>query len=175
MKKTNIFQEVVTSFSPIMEKLIINICKDLDKEDQISILLNKYLYTNKIKTLKNLQSKKKKTKRRKTSYSMFLAHNNIRKENKILTLKEYNTIKGQYWKKISIEEKNKYQKMAETWNEKNLDSLKSSTKSSPKLSPKLSPILSSNEIILKKTNINENESIIDCFFDDMNNDEIIEI
>jgi hypothetical protein len=51
---------------------------------------------------------------------MFLAHNNIRKMNEKLTLKEYNMLKGKYWKTITKEEKDKYQAMADKWNMENM-------------------------------------------------------
>jgi hypothetical protein len=121
MKKTNIFNNIITNFSPVVEELIRNICTDLDNEDKIDEMLEKYLYNDKIKTLRNLVKKKNKSIRKKTSYSMFLAHNNIRKNNNNkLTLKEYNILKGEYWKNITLEEKNKYQKLADQWNMENM-------------------------------------------------------
>ena len=121
MKTTNIFNNLITGLSPFLEELIRNICTDLDNEDKIDEMLEKYLYDDKIKTLKNLAKKKTKNVRKKTSYSMFLAHNTIRKNNdNKLTLKEYNKIKGEYWKNIKFEEKNEYQKMADKWNMENM-------------------------------------------------------
>jgi len=120
MKKTNIFNNIITNFSPAIEELIRNICNDLDNKDKIDEMLEKYLYDDKIKTLRNLVKKKNKSVRKKTSYSMFLAHNNIRKNNDKLTLKEYNILKGQYWKNITVEEKDKYQKLADKWNMENM-------------------------------------------------------
>lgn len=120
MKKTNIFNNIITNFSPVIEELIRNICTDLDNKDKIDEMLEKYLYDDKIKTLRNLVKKKNKSVRKKTSYSMFLAHNNIRKNNDKLTLKEYNILKGQYWKNITVEEKDKYQKLADKWNMENM-------------------------------------------------------
>jgi len=120
MKKTNIFNNIITNFSPVVEELIRNICSDLDNEDKIDEMLEKYLYDDKIKTLRNLVKKKNKSVRKKTSYSMFLAHNNIRKNNDKLTLKEYNILKGKYWKNITAEEKDKYQKLADKWNMENM-------------------------------------------------------
>ena len=113
MKKTNIFNDIITYISPCVEELIRNICTDLDNKDKIEEMLEKYLYDDKVKTLKNLVKKK--------TYSMFLAHNNIRKNNNDkLTLKEYNKLKGNYWKNITFEEKNGYQKMADKWNMENM-------------------------------------------------------
>ncbi len=120
MKTTNIFNNIITNLSPCVEELIRNICTDLDNEDKINEMLEKYLYDDKVKTLKNLVKKKTKSIRKKTSYSMFLAHNNIRKNNNKLTLKEYNTLKGEYWKNITLEEKNEYQKLADKWNMENM-------------------------------------------------------
>jgi hypothetical protein len=120
MKKTNIFNNIITNFSPVVEELIRNICIDLKNEGKTEEMLEKYLYDDKIKTLRNLVKKKNKSVRKKTSYSMFLAHNNIRKMNEKLTLKEYNMLKGKYWKTITKEEKDKYQAMADKWNMENM-------------------------------------------------------
>jgi hypothetical protein len=108
MKKTNIFNNIITNFSPVVEELIRNLCIDLNNEGKTEEMLEKYLYDDKIKTLRNLVKKKNKSVRKKTSYSMFLAHNNIRKMNEKLTLKEYNMLKGKYWKTITKEEKDIY-------------------------------------------------------------------
>jgi len=164
MKKTNIFNNIITNFSPIIEELIRNICKDLDNEDMINVMLEKYLYDDKIKTLKNLVKKNNKNIRQKTSYSMFLAHNNIRKTNDKLTLKEYNLLKGKYWKNISIEEKSKYQKMAEEWNLENMSYKMGKIEQLKKNKPKP-----------KKINIKTTDDLLDCFFDDNRSvEEIVE-
>ena len=44
MKKTNIFNNIITNFSPAIEELIRNICNDLDNKDKIDEMLEKYLY-----------------------------------------------------------------------------------------------------------------------------------
>jgi len=154
MKKTNVFNNIITNFSPVVEELIRNICKDLDNEDKINEMLEKYLYDDKIKTMKNFVQKKQKNVRKKTSYSMFLAHNNIRKNNDKLTLKEYNLLKGKYWKTISVEEKSLYQKMAEEWNNENM-------------AYKMGKI---GELKKKKEKMKDQDKIkddlLDCFFDE---------
>ena len=163
MKKTNIFNNIITNFSPIVEGLIRNICKDLDQEDKVNEMLEKYLYDDKIKTMKNFVQKKQKNIRKKTSYSMFLAHNNIRKTNEKLTLKEYNLLKGKYWKTISVEEKSSYQKMAEEWNLENM----------PYKMGKISQLKKKKKkvVVVKDTTDN---ALLDCFFDDTAVEQIIE-
>ena len=59
MKETNIFNNLISTFSPVIEDLIYNICTDLNNEDKIDEMLEKYLYDDKIKTLRNLVQKKK--------------------------------------------------------------------------------------------------------------------
>ena len=155
MKETNIFNNLISTFSPVIEDLIRNICTDLNNEDKIDEMLEKYLYDDKIKTLRNLVQKKKiKMFIKKTSYSMFLAHNDIRKKNTKLTLIEYNILKGQYWKNISDEEKDKHQKMADKWNMENM----------PYKMGKIEQLKNKSKKIVKKEETSDD--ILDCFFDE---------
>jgi hypothetical protein len=163
MKKTNVFNDIITNFSPVIEKLIRNLCKDLDNEDKTNEMLEKYLYDDKIKTLKNLVQKKQKNIRKKTSYSMFLAHNNIRKTNEKLTLKEYNLLKGKYWKTISVEEKDSYQKRADEWNLENMPYKMGKVDQLKKKKVKLKV-----QQIEKKTD----NDLLDGFFDDTSSQQV---
>ena len=99
-----------------VKQLLVNVCRDLNKEDEIPKILKKYLNTNKVVKTK---SKLFKNKRKKTAYSMFLKYNTIRKDNPGMTLEEYNVSKGKYWKTINPEEKDIYERKAREWNENN--------------------------------------------------------
>jgi len=162
MKKTNIFNNIITNFSPVVEDLIRNLCKDLDNEDRIEEMLEKYLYDDKIKTLRNLVKKKTKSVRKKTSYSMFLAHNTIRKNNDKLTLKEYNILKGKYWKTITKEEKDGYQKLADKWNMENMPYKMGKINQMKKPQKK--------EVVRE---VVATDDILECFFDDKKAEEVI--
>ena len=85
---------------------------------------------------------------------MFLAHNDIRKKNTKLTLIEYNILKGQYWKNISDEEKDKHQKMADKWNMENM----------PYKMGKIEQLKNKSKKIVKKEETSDD--ILDCFFDE---------
>lgn len=163
MKKTNIFNNIITNFSPVVEELIRNICNDLQHEDKIEEMLEKYLYDDKIKTLRNLAKKKSKSVRKKTSYSMFLAHNTIRKNNEKLTLKEYNILKGKYWKTIMKEEKDKYQKLADEWNMENM----------PYKMGKINQLKNKQKKVVVKKVVTATDDILECFFDDKKAEEVI--
>ena len=134
------------------ENLIRNICKDLQKEEEVDNLISKYLSKddnkNSIYIKKNKQVKNK---RKKTAYSMFLKYNTIRKENLNMTLEEYNIYKGEYWKNISSEEKSKYRQYADEWNEKN----------------KTTKQKKEENIDIEISNKKDKEvDLLDCFFDD---------
>lgn len=163
MKKTNIFNNIITNFSPVVEELIRNICRDLGNEDKTNEMLEKYLYDDKIKTLRNLVKKKNKSVRKKTSYSMFLAHNTIRKTNEKLTLKEYNLLKGKYWKTITKEEKDKYQKLADKWNMENM----------PYKMGKINQLKNKPKKKVVVQTVVATDDILECFFDDKKAEEVI--
>lgn len=141
--------ELTQYLSEQSEYLIRNICKDLGKEEYTEKLINKYLKTEKIYKKKTSNVKNK---RKKTSYSMFLKYNTIRKDHTKMTLEEYNIYKGEYWKNISSEEKNKYQKLADSWNEEYKNN---KIKKEEKIDIRY----------IKKEKTNDVD-ILDCFFDD---------
>lgn len=145
---TNYLLDINNYLSNVTEKLIINICKDLNKEEEIDRIIKKYLKQEKIYKKKTVQVKNK---RKKTSYSMFLKYNTIRKENPKMTLEEYNIYKGEYWKNIPSEEKLKYSRLADEWNDKN-----KTTKQEKE---------EKIEINTEKKDKKEID-LLDCFFDD---------
>ena len=99
-----------------VKELIENICKDLNKESDIPRILKKYLNTRKLTQIKKNPLKNK---RKRTAYTMFLKYNTIRKDNPEMSLEEYNTYKGKYWKTINPEEKDIYERKAKEWNQEN--------------------------------------------------------
>jgi len=141
----NTLIKIKTILHEDLENLIKSICKDLDKEEETEKLINKYLNIDMKKIF--IENKNYKNKRRKTAYSMFLKYNNIRKNNPEMSLEEYNIYKGEYWKNISIEEKNLYENKAEEWNTKYKNNLVEKKED-------------------KKKKKQENKDIFDCFFDE---------
>lgn len=143
---SNYLSELSNYLCNSTEDLIRNICKDLGKEEETNKIIKKYL-----KEERNYKKKiNLKNKRKKTSYSMFLKYNTIRKENPGMTLEEYNIYKGEYWKNISSEEKLKYSKLANEWNEQN------KTTKQIKKEEKINIEIKSDKKI----------ELLDCFFDD---------
>lgn len=133
-----------------LENMLKNVCKDLGKEEETERILKKFLRQEKVyKTI--TKTKQVKNKRKKTAYSMFLKYNKIRKNNPDMTLEEYNIYKGEYWKNISSEEKARYTKLADEWNEKN------------KTTKQLKEQNVSVEVEKKK---DKEIDLLDCFFDD---------
>lgn len=125
MNKTHLklYESFFSANLPIFEDLIEKICKKLDKEDKIQELKKELLYDDKNKFKKILNKKINKKKRKKTSYTMFLADKKI-----LVTLKnkfpnhnlsEFNKEKGNYWRE-TIKKSEKllevYEKQAEDFN-----------------------------------------------------------
>ena len=68
---------------PILESLVEGVCQKLGHEDKIEEMKTFFLYEDKKKFSKILNKKQKKSKRKKTAYSMFLSDKNV-----LLMLKE---------------------------------------------------------------------------------------
>lgn len=147
---TNFVTDLTNYLCSTTENLVRDICRELGKEEEIERLLKKYLNGNKV-TLNKKKQTQVKNKRKKTSYSMFLKYNTIRKENPNMTLEEYNIYKGEYWKNISKEEKKRYENLAEEWNNQN-----KTTKELKK----------EEKIEVEEPKKDKEVDLLDCFFDD---------
>lgn len=147
---TNYLTDLTNYLCSSTETLIRNICHDLGKEDEVNRLLKKYLKYDRPSSKK--KTKQVKNKRKKTSYSMFLKHNTIRKENPKMTLEEYNIYKGEYWKNISAEEKSRYTQLADEWNQRN--------KTTKELKEE------KLDVVVEEKKKDKEVDLLDCFFDD---------
>ena len=58
----DIWKSLVSATEPLLEDLITDICKDLDKEDQIENMINKYLKKNKVSFMRKIKTPQKKQK-----------------------------------------------------------------------------------------------------------------
>ena len=140
---TNYLLEINNFIYNKLEDLIKDICIDLDKKEQTDNIIEKYLKNNNF--LMKKKKSVKKNKRKKTAYSMFLKYNTIRKENPDMSLESYNIYKGEYWKNISVQEKSKYAKLADEWNQNNK---------------------TTKQMKIENNVENKEINILDCFFDD---------
>ena len=117
-----LFEEIISSTTPILEKLIDEICNDfadLLKASNIDIgekkeeLRKKYLFGDNSKKVKKLIKKIKPIKKRKSSaYSLFLSDkeifNKLREEHPDKKISELMSIKCKMWKTLDIADKQKY-------------------------------------------------------------------
>ena len=116
-----LFQQMFAANMPIFEDLIDNICRDYDMEDKVYEIKQRYLYEDKSKITKILNKKKPSgKKRRKTSYTAFLADKSILKNLKEqypdLKPKQINGKRGALWKSMTVEQKQPYKDIADKLN-----------------------------------------------------------
>ena len=123
MKKSQLklFQQMFAANMPIFEDLIDNICKDYGMEDKVYEIKQRYLYEDKSKIVKILNKKRPSgKKRRKTSYTAFLADKsvlkNLKEQYPELKPKQINGKRGALWKSMTVEQKQPYKDIADKLN-----------------------------------------------------------
>ena len=104
MNKTQskLFQTFFAVNLPLFEDLVKNVCNELGHEDKVEDMLTKFLYQDKKKFTKILNKKNTNNKRKRTTYSMFLADKTVlaslKEQHPELNLSELNKKKGEYWR-----------------------------------------------------------------------------
>ena len=101
-QQSKFFQSFFAANLPLFEDLVTSVCKELGQEAQTEAMLTKFLYQDKKKFTKILNKKNTNNKRKRTTYSMFLADKTVLAELKAtypeLNLSALNKKKGEYWR-----------------------------------------------------------------------------